>query len=386
MNRRLLLTAIASGTLLNPLNSSMIAVALSRIQRDFGLSFTTASWLISSFYLASAVGHPVTGRLGDRFGARRTFLSGLALVAVACAVAPFARSFGLLVAARVLLALGTSTLFPAAMRVVGSLEDGRASALATVRAFSQGAATVGPALGGVLLWLGDWWLVFVVNLPIVAVSAALAAAALPADRPAVAESRSAHAWGAVFGSQALVAVYVQFALVNVVFYSIMFGVPAYLQDGGRVGASTAGIAMLALAACGILGTAVSVRAVPRAGLRPALAGAGMLSATGIVVLGVAGPGVGLPAIVAALALLGLGNGVQTMGLQAVLHAVAPREVLGAAAGVFMSARYVGAILAAALLGALFATSIGTSQLQTLALVLAAMSAAILSATAALRTT
>src|SRR4051812_24398586 len=64
-NRFLFITAVALGMLLNPLNSSMIAVALSRIQNQFSLSFTDASWLISTYYLASGIGQPVMGKLGD---------------------------------------------------------------------------------------------------------------------------------------------------------------------------------------------------------------------------------------------------------------------------------------------------------------------------------
>ncbi|GAY74885.1 multidrug resistance protein B [Sporolactobacillus inulinus] len=58
------MTAIATGTLLNPLNSSMIALALHSIQDDYQLSFAMVSWLISGFYLVSAVGQPVAGKWG----------------------------------------------------------------------------------------------------------------------------------------------------------------------------------------------------------------------------------------------------------------------------------------------------------------------------------
>ncbi len=84
------MTAVASGTMLNPLNSSMISLALHSIQHEFHLSFTTVSWLISSFYLASAVARPVTGKLGDMLGRKKLFLIGLLLVAVSAVGAPFA--------------------------------------------------------------------------------------------------------------------------------------------------------------------------------------------------------------------------------------------------------------------------------------------------------
>lgn len=287
--RSFILLALASGTLLNPLNSSMLAVALIRIQRDFGLRFTAVTWLISGFYLASAVGHPVMGRLSDLFGARRTFVSGLALAALASALAPLAPAFWLLVVARIMQALGTSALFPAAMRIIGGFEGGLERSLATLRVVSATVAAVGPALGGLLLAVSDWWTLFLVNLPVVALSLVLALSALPSDPPlervgASAPSRLQRVdlpGAALFGgsllaalvfllslsepalawwslpvatacvilflrrerrtpspfldlrtaraNRALLTTCIEFALVNVVFYAVMFGIPNYLQ-------------------------------------------------------------------------------------------------------------------------------------------------------------
>ena len=60
--RSILLLTVVLGILLNPLNSSMISVALTQIQHEFSLTFSDASWLISIFYLASAAGQPVMGK------------------------------------------------------------------------------------------------------------------------------------------------------------------------------------------------------------------------------------------------------------------------------------------------------------------------------------
>src|SRR4029450_6975699 len=87
---RRLIGAVLAGTLLNPLNSSMIAVALGLIQSDFRVSIATASWLLSGFSLAAAVAQPVMGRLADLFGPRRIFCTGLLLVGVASRLAAFA--------------------------------------------------------------------------------------------------------------------------------------------------------------------------------------------------------------------------------------------------------------------------------------------------------
>ena len=75
------------GTVLNPLNSSMIAVALVPIQRDFRISLATATWVISAFYLAACVAQPLMGRFADRFGPRRVLFAGMALASAAKASA-----------------------------------------------------------------------------------------------------------------------------------------------------------------------------------------------------------------------------------------------------------------------------------------------------------
>lgn len=71
----LFILTIGLGTLLNPLNSSMISVALTRMQHEFTLTFADASWLISIFYLASAAGQPVMGKLSDMFGPEKIIYS-----------------------------------------------------------------------------------------------------------------------------------------------------------------------------------------------------------------------------------------------------------------------------------------------------------------------
>src|SRR3954449_11415859 len=73
---------ILLGTLLNPLNSSMIAVALVRLRDDFAVSLAPASWLVSGFYLAAAVGQPLMGRIADLVGHRRGFCAGWGLGAL----------------------------------------------------------------------------------------------------------------------------------------------------------------------------------------------------------------------------------------------------------------------------------------------------------------
>ena len=81
----LTMTALTVGTALNPLNSSMIAVVLLALQRDFGLSLATVTWVITVFYIAAIIGQPLMGRIVDAIGPRRIFVIGMAVVVIAAA-------------------------------------------------------------------------------------------------------------------------------------------------------------------------------------------------------------------------------------------------------------------------------------------------------------
>lgn len=182
--RTFLLVAVALGVLLNPLNASMISVAVARLQHVFDLRFSSASWLISTYYLASAISQPVMGKLADLLGRRRLFFIGLALAAVSAAAAPFAPSFQWLITLRLIQSVGSGAIYPAGMGIVREyIGDNQARALAFLAVFSGGAAAFGPSIGGLLMRWHDWPSIFWVNFPFIISSALLGWWFLPRDRP-----------------------------------------------------------------------------------------------------------------------------------------------------------------------------------------------------------
>ncbi|MGA8117192.1 MAG: MFS transporter, partial [Actinocatenispora sp.] len=180
-------SVISLGTLLNPLNSSMISVALVDLQKAFGIGFGTASWLISGFYLAACVGQPLMGRLADRVGPRRVYVTGLAIVLVSSLLAPFAPGFGLVLVCRVGQAIGTSAAFPSGLALIRRVSGGSkppAAALGAIAMANSASAAFGPVLGGVITAVAGWPGIFLVNVPLTAVTLVLALRVLPADRTA----------------------------------------------------------------------------------------------------------------------------------------------------------------------------------------------------------
>ncbi|MFB7123368.1 MFS transporter [Kitasatospora sp. NPDC056273] len=188
-NRRLIAPMVL-GSVLNPINSSMIAVALVPVGAAFGAPPAETAWLVTGLYLATAIGQPVIGRLVDTHGPRRLYLAGTALVGLAGLLGALAPSLGLLITARVLLGLGTSAAYPAAMHLTRSEAErtGRSSptgVLTVLAVANQTVAVVGPTLGGLLIGAGGWRTVFAVNVPLSLACLALGAARLPvtARRP-----------------------------------------------------------------------------------------------------------------------------------------------------------------------------------------------------------
>ncbi|MET8858210.1 MFS transporter [Streptomyces sp. NPDC004579] len=199
---RRLIAPMVLGTVLNPVNSSMIAVALVPIGRALGASPADTAWLVSGLYLATAVGQPVIGRLVDLYGPRRLYLVGTAMVGVAGLLGALSPNLGALVAARVLLGLGTSAAYPAAMHLTrGEAErtgqSSPAGVLTALAVSAQTVAVVGPTLGGLLIGVGGWRTIFLVNVPLSLACLVLGTLRLPkAAKPATARPADAEASGA----------------------------------------------------------------------------------------------------------------------------------------------------------------------------------------------
>ncbi|MET3211880.1 UNVERIFIED_CONTAM: EmrB/QacA subfamily drug resistance transporter [Paenibacillus sp. PvR008] len=184
-----LMISIGLGIMLNPLNSSMISLAIARLQHVYQLDFTVVSWIIFSFYIASAVAQPVMGKASDLFGRRRIFLTGLVVSFVSSILAPLSPSFSWLIVFRVVQAIGTSMMVAVGMAIVRIyVTEKQATALSVLAIFLSGAAAIGPFIGGLLIHWWDWPSIFVVNIPFIAASFVLAWRTIPKDEPRVSTS------------------------------------------------------------------------------------------------------------------------------------------------------------------------------------------------------
>jgi EmrB/QacA subfamily drug resistance transporter len=170
---RVLLVA-AFGAFLAFLDATIVNVAFPSIRESFpGTSIGGLSWVLNAYNIVFAAFLIVFGRLTDLVGRRRVFVAGVVVFTGASALCGLAPSVDLLVAARVLQALGAAMLVPASLALVVAAfpEDRRAHAIGLWGATAAVAAGLGPPLGGALVELGGWRWAFWVNIPFGVVAA-----------------------------------------------------------------------------------------------------------------------------------------------------------------------------------------------------------------------
>lgn len=178
---RNLAAALLAATLM-PLNSTMIAVAMPAIADRFGHSETTTTQALVTTYLVAAIAlQSPGGKLGDRFGHWRVIAIGQALLAVGAALGSVSPDLAVLAGSRVLMAAGGALVVPATLALLRlELPEGRRGrAYGAFGAVMSFAAGIGPIVGGELVGTFGWRSLFLANLPLLVLSAALGMSARP---------------------------------------------------------------------------------------------------------------------------------------------------------------------------------------------------------------
>ena len=169
------------------LDATIVNIAFPDIARSFPeTSLGGLSWILNGYNVVFAAFLLPFGRLADVFGRKRIFLLGLAVFTLGSLLCALAWSVEFLIAFRVLQALGAAAMVPAGLALVlhGFEVEQRSHAVALISAIGALAAGLGPAIGGVLIAIADWRLVFLVNLPIGAAAYVLASRRLVESREA----------------------------------------------------------------------------------------------------------------------------------------------------------------------------------------------------------
>src|SRR5688500_19218082 len=187
------LTVIA-GTVMIPLDVTVVAVALTRLAEETGASLPVIQWVSTGYTLAVAAGIPTAAWAIGRYGGRRVFLSAITVFTLASLLVALSWDAPSLIAFRVLQGLGGGFVMPAAMtltlRAAPPEQRGRVMALLGLPVLVG--PVFGPPLGGVLTDHLSWRWIFLVNLPIGIAAVLLGRRNLPAapgDRETVLDRR-----------------------------------------------------------------------------------------------------------------------------------------------------------------------------------------------------
>ncbi len=408
---RFILFGVALGTMLAPLNTTLVALALPEFSGEFGASLDAVTWTITAYVIAMAVVQPIGGKLGDLYGRRRLFLISLLGFGVASVLAALSIDLTMLIAMRVAQALTAAMMLPTGAALVRQVfpVERRAAAFGVVGAAAGLAAGIGPVLGGGILALGGWRAMFWMNVPIVLLGLAVAyryfpAAAERGPRPPfdlagaallgaamIAFAMALNLAGGVSvgvtaGLAAATAVLVLVFAVNerrvvepltdprlfgnrfflgatgtilfstIGLYAIILVAPLLLKVVQERGSAETGLIMAAISAPVFVFARIGGRLADRLGRRrPAMAG-GVLQTGGAALLLLLDLDTSAWPVVAGLLLMGAGLALQIPASQtAAVEAVEERDA-GMASGVYSMGRYIGSLVGAAALAALVGTA------------------------------
>jgi MFS family permease len=424
---RRLLPPMMLGSVLNPVNSTIISVALVPIGDALGAPSSQTAWLVSALYLATSLGQPVVGRLIDVFGPRRLFLLSTGLVGVAGVLGALAPDLGFLIGSRVLLGFGTCAGYPAAMALLRSEarrtgHDSPGGVLTALAVANQTIAVVGPLLGGLLIAIGGWRATFALNVPLAAAAVALGLWRLPRSPKPVRRGRLAAeidlpgmalfaatlvalllflmnphpgdwylpalaaAAGASFavrelrattpfidlrvlgGNTPLLATYGRALVAYVVAYSFLYGFSQWTEEGYGLSPFHAGLAQIPMFL-----TAIGVSLV--AGRRKTVRGklllgaAGQIAACLVILTLTAGSPLWTLFLVALV--FGLPQGLNNLALQNSVYFQADPERTASSAGLLRTFAYMGSMVASSATAASFGQRASTAGMHRLAWVMLA---------------
>ena len=178
-----MLAATILGSSMAFIDGTVVNVALPALQNALHASISDVQWVVESYALMLAALLLVGGSLGDIFGRRKVYISGVAVFAAASAWCGLARDIDMLIWARSIQGIGAALLVPGSLALITASfpEETRGQAIGTWSGFSAITAAIGPVIGGWLIEHSTWRWVFFLNLPL-ALAVILLSAKVPESR------------------------------------------------------------------------------------------------------------------------------------------------------------------------------------------------------------
>jgi EmrB/QacA subfamily drug resistance transporter len=414
----LTLLAVALGVMMVGIDGTIVAVANPAIQAHLHASLAGIQWVTNGYLLALAVSLITVGKIGDRFGHKKVFLTGIAGFAAASAAVglsgAIAKSIGLVIAFRVAQGAFGAMLQPTALALLRrNFPAGKLNAALGIWGAVIGASTAaGPIVGGILVQHASWEACFYVNIPVGLIALAAGLLVLRETDPSPAARSfdipgmtlltaflfalvwtlikgADYGWGStrtiaffgvaaaalllfvlreskagepllplrLFRSVPLSAGVVLVMMLMFAMFGAMFFMTFFLENVHGLGAVATGVRLLPMTGMLIVASPVSGKLITRFGPRIPLV-AGMLLAaaamSGLSRIGLASP---LNDTIAWFALLGAGLSPVMVGATEVIVGNAPLELAGVAGGLQSTAMQVGGTIGTAVLGAIMAARV-----------------------------
>jgi EmrB/QacA subfamily drug resistance transporter len=188
-NRWMALGVLCLSLLAIVIDNTIVNVALPTLVRDLHADVAELQWVVDAYTLVFAALLLLAGALGDRFGRRRTLLSGLVVFGAASAWAAYAGGVDGLIVARAVMGAGAAFIMPATLSLLVSVFTDlreRAMAIGIWAAAAGLGVALGPVVGGFLLDRFWWGSIFIVNVPLTAIAVVAGHRLLPESRDPVA--------------------------------------------------------------------------------------------------------------------------------------------------------------------------------------------------------
>ena len=409
-----MLWAMMVGFFLIVVDSTIVPVANPVIRNEFDATHASVIWVTSAYLLTFAVFLLLGGRLGDRFGPKGVYVTGLALFTASSLWCGLSGSIDMLIAGRVAQGVGAALLTPQTFSAITRTfpPERRGIAMSVWGATAGVGMLVGPLAGGVLVDGLGWQWIFLVNVPIGAVGIAVALRLVPAlpgrryrlDTPGVLLSGAgvglivfalqegqSHGWpwwvwGLITVGVGLLVVFVvwqsvqpgepliplglfghrdfdlsNFGIAMVSFATIGCAVPLmfYLQEVGGLSPTRAGLLTAPMAIATAVLAPVVGRIVDRVHPRLVVSSGFALLATGLVWLSLEmEPATPVWRLVLPITVLGAAGALTWEPLAVIASRTLPADLAGAGSAVYNAVRQVGAVLGSAGMAALMASLIG----------------------------
>jgi EmrB/QacA subfamily drug resistance transporter len=177
----LVLVTLCLGFFMILLDTTIVNIAIPDMSTGLGASLDQILWIINAYVLVYAVLLITAGRLGDLYGPKQLFIVGLVIFTLASAACGFAQNSEQLIIGRIVQGVGGALLTPQTLSVLTMIfpPEKRGAAFGIWGAVAGVATVAGPTLGGYLVTDFGWQSIFFVNLPVGALTIALAAAVMP---------------------------------------------------------------------------------------------------------------------------------------------------------------------------------------------------------------